>query len=240
MKFKKIKLSIIIPIHNDSAEFIKNYKKLIAYLELNALLSKFEIIIGDNGSILKESRIVSKICKKNNIRYFYTRTKGIGAGLKLAFLKSKYDYIFFCGIDFPFGFEIIDYSIKSYLNAFSENEVLVIGSKGHLNSKINVPFKRKIFSGAFNFFINTFFNIHIKDTQGTLFFSRVFYRDIKSRLTSNTAFLQTQICIYAKKKKYSVIEIPVMYKEYRSNSKVNLLNDSFSILTEAIKEMRVK
>ncbi len=236
-QIKGIDLAVVIPIHNELLAFNKNYDRLIKYLKNNKNISKYEIIIGDNGSSDKERQLVRNLCEKNKIRYFYTKTKGIGAGIKLALENVKYSHIFICGIDFPFGFNIIQESITEYLK---NNNVLILGSKAHKKSKINVPITRRILSKAFNIISNVFLNLGVGDTQGSHFFSKNMYREIKQSLSSNSPFLQTQICIYTKKQNYKIVEIPVNYRYYRRNSKINLFKDGFSMLLETIKTQKME
>ncbi|MBI5227684.1 hypothetical protein HY988_03805 [Candidatus Micrarchaeota archaeon] len=231
-KNTSIDLAIVIPIHNDFLAFKKIYYYLIKYLQNNKNISKYEIIIGDNASSPKEQELVRNLSKKNKLKYFFTKTKGIGAGIRLALENVTLSHVFICGIDFPFGFKIIQESIDEYLRT---KNALIIGSKAHKKSKLNIPITRRVFSKAFNIIVNLLFDLGVGDTQGTHFFSKAMYEDFNSLLSSDTPFLQTQICIYTKKQNYKIVEIPVNYTYYRSNSKINVFKDGFSMFLEAIK-----
>ncbi len=230
-------LSVIIPIHNDSAQFLKDYKRLLEHLSKLKELSGYEVVVGDNGSSEEERRIVEKACfGEPAIRYVYTPVKGIGSGMKLGLANARSDIFIIYSVDFPFGFKIIDESLAAY--AEKKGNALILGSKKHASSRTNIPFKRKVLSFFYNLLVSIVFGLRVKDTQGTMLLSKDMYADIWPHLTADSAFMQTQLCIYAAAYGYSLEEIPVEYLVYRSGSKINPVKDSIRMFKDVFGEYK--
>ena len=226
-------LSIIIPIHNDSEQFLKNYQALLEYLSSLKPVSGYEVVLADNGSSDVEQQNVKAACIKNEkLRYFYTPIKGIGSGMRLGLSKANNETIFIYSVDYPFGFGIIEESIKAH----NKNGGLILGSKKHKDSKTKTPLKRKILSFFYNTLIRALFGLDTKDTQGTMLLTKETYEKTKEYLTSDSGFMQAQLCIYTQLLGYKVTEIPVQYLVYRKGSKINPIKDSIQMLRDILGE----
>ncbi|MFZ2455620.1 MAG: glycosyltransferase [Candidatus Altiarchaeia archaeon] len=230
-------LSVIIPIHNDSEQFLKNYKPFLEHLSTIKGLTDYEVVIGDNGSTERDRRLVEKACSgEPAIRYFYTPVKGIGSGMKLGLANAHNQMFFIYSVDFPFGFKIIDESLAAY--AGKKGDTLVLGSKRHASSKTNIPLKRRVLSFFYNGLISIVYGLGVKDTQGTMLLSKGMYADIGPHLSADSAFMQAQLCIYAAAHGYFLEEIPVEYMVYRPGSKINPLKDSIRMFKDVLGEYK--
>ena len=152
-------------------------------------------------------------------------------GLREGIKKAKYEYSMFYAIDLPFGFDVIEDSIREIKNAD-----IIIGSKSHPSSRIKMNPKRKIFSYLYNKLLNIFFHLNIKDTQGSLIFKKSCTMKYIPRLDSSDAFLETQLIIYGKLSNLKIMEIPIELKQNRHKSKIRPFRDGTKMFLQVLKE----
>ncbi|MBU0471825.1 MAG: UDP-N-acetylmuramate dehydrogenase [Nanoarchaeota archaeon] len=224
---RKVSLSIVLPVYNEEKILRRNILKLYDYLNRLDYLSAFEILICINGSNDSSLKIANALLKKE-ILVFSSKRKGVGVGIKMGLQNANYDYILAMGVDIPFGVLIIkkllDFILKS-------NGELVIISK-----KYDIFSTRKIFSKAYNLFINKLFNLNVSDTQGPFLIKREALDKINLLIRSPSSFIKTQILIYSKLFNIKYSELFVDYR-VRKNSKINIFSESSKIFVESIKEL---
>jgi hypothetical protein len=117
--------------------------------------------------------------------------------------------------------------VDAFSKIENENYDLVIGSKGHKESSVKRSKSRGIFSAAFNFLINLFFRLNIKDTQGTLMFKGFQVTNFLDKIKSNDLFFTVELIAFARKFNLRILEIPVTVEDKRKSSKINPLKDGF-------------
>jgi len=122
----------------------------------------FEIIVVNDGSrdmtgqkALNHSRINHKIKSIG-----YNNNQGKGFAIKKGFISACGDAVIFidCDSDIDPG------QIKSYFHALNYGDV-VVGSKRHPLSTVNVPFLRRFLSYGFNILVTLLTGLRIHDTQ---------------------------------------------------------------------------
>ena len=86
-------VSIIIPTRNEEKIVIENLVIIHSHLKNKLSIEIFELIVSDYSSDNTEQILKSLIADKNEIRYYNTINKGIGAGLKLGIKKANYNII---------------------------------------------------------------------------------------------------------------------------------------------------
>lgn len=227
-------LSIIFPVYNEELRIKENLEKTIEYLIYNGINA--QLIIVNNGSVDKTEEIVNDIIKTHqdvDILLLNLKEKGLGLAIKQGIAHAKNNNIMFYAIDLPFGTDII----KQSLDSLSETDAaIIIGSKGHKNSVIEVPLKRKISSFIYNRLLRLFFKIKIKDTQGSLIFRKDKISSLLIYCTASDAFFCGQLIIYASFFGLPIMEIPVKYVNPRKDSKISWLRDGLSMLYEVVRE----
>ena len=228
--------SLIYPVHNEALRIEANLESTLAYL-----LTKnfhFQIVIVNNGSSDKTQEIVEKFISNHeevDILLINLQEKGLGLAIKAGIAEAEYNHVMFYAIDIPFGTDIIEQSLDS----LSESDVaIVIGSKGHRKSIVEVSLKRKVNSFIYNFLLRFLFRIKIRDTQGSLMFKKDRIADVLPFCTAADAFFCGQLIIYARANNLSIKEIPVRYLNPRKDSKVEILKDGWGIFREVIMEYK--
>jgi glycosyltransferase involved in cell wall biosynthesis len=223
-------ISLIVPTRNEERIAEKNLKLLYEYLSANKTFDDFEILVCDYSND-KTIEIVKSLSKKYpQIKYVPVKKKGIGIGMRIGMQSAKYDALMVYPIDMSWGIECIQ---NSFL-ALSDNNV-VLGSRGHRDSIVNRPLKRRIFSKLYNLLVNLFFKLHIKDTQCTIALRKTDLDSFIDKLVSDGAFFQTELLIYAKRQNLDIVEIPVVVNDTRTDSSINPVRDGFMMFKEIIK-----
>jgi glycosyltransferase involved in cell wall biosynthesis len=158
-----MQISAIIPVYNQEAEVHFLLKRLKE--DLNSTLLNYEIIIVNDGSRDKTLEILKKEEKLDeHIRVIsYPQNKGKGYAVKKGIMHTRGDIVLFVDGDL----EISPDAIKDYVKELRSYD-LVIASKSHPLSKVNVPASRKLLSRAFNFYVQVATGIKLKDTQSGL------------------------------------------------------------------------
>jgi glycosyltransferase involved in cell wall biosynthesis len=222
-------ISIILPVYNEKEQIKKNIPVLLDYMKGSNF--DFEILICDNGSTDYKSINFSD----KRIRFLRTDKKGIGNGIRLGIQNARYELGMFYAIDLPFGTSIL----KESIDKMEKDDVdIVIGSKGHLDSINNASPKRKMFSRIYNLLINIFFDLDVKDSQGSLLFRIKDVKKYLGYLDSEDAFFETQILIYGKRIGLKLVEIPVKYDSPRKGSKINPAVDGLRMFRQLLDERK--
>jgi glycosyltransferase involved in cell wall biosynthesis len=165
----------------------------------------------NNGS-LDRTQILAESFAANHpeAKVFFIEKRALGSAILKGITEAQYEYLFFYAIDIPFGFDVIGSSMEKI-----DSADIVIGSKGHPDSKVNIPPRRRIFSLLCNRLIQLMFDLKVADTQGSIMFKKSVIDKYLSRLTSSDAWLETQIIIYGNLLKARIEEIPITYSPTR-------------------------
>ncbi len=229
-----IEISIVIPAYNEEKRIISTLKKIKDYLEKEDY--RYEIIVVDDGSKDRTSKIIKKIKEKDNriSLIHFLKNRGKGAAVKEGVLSAKGRYILFTDSDLSTPIEELD---KLLFWVKERDYDIAIGSRGLPESKILIPqlWYREKMGKIFNIFVRLLVVPEIFDTQCGF---KLFRRKIAQHLfhlqrVSNLAF-DVEIIYLSKSFGYSVKEIPVHWIN-SPQSKVHLLSDSLRMLITLIK-----
>lgn len=230
-------ISLVIPIYKEDKIVETSLKKITKYLNNTIYKNVYEIIVVNNA--VKENttnNINCEISKGQKVKIISIVKKGIGAALKEGFKEAIGEYLMFYAIDLPFGLDIIKESVEKMEK---NNYDLVLGSKGHKDSIVNINLGRRAISYLLNYLVRLIYKIDIKDTQGSFLINRDQYNKIRSFITSDSAWIQAQIVIYAYLTNGRVVELPVRYTDVRKNSKM-IFSDGIKYICEMLGEIPKK
>lgn len=216
--------SVIIPFFNEE----RNVERVAMsiYGELVDKKIDFEIILVNNGSL--DSTL--KLCEDLSSRFEEIKTihveknVGYGKGVLSGLASAQGKYVCYTDGD---GQIPSKYLSEIYLIAKETGADIV---KGRRISRENVL--RRFLSKGYNIIIFLIFFVHINDINAKpKLMLRKNFLDMK--ITYNDWFIDTEIMINAKKRGYTVKEIPVEYKK-RVGGKTHV---KFSILFEFVKNL---
>ena len=158
----------------------------------------------------------------------YFPNMGKGHAVKTGVVASCGDVVMFTDGDL----DISPSAIKDYFREL-QNCDLVIASKTHPLSKVNVPFSRKFLSRAFNLFVRIATGIKFKDTQSGLKAGNgsVLRTIFKVMLIKRYAF-DVEMLTIAKELELSIKEMPVeisLDRHFKIKEIVKMLIDVLAV-----------
>ena len=205
-----MKLTIVIPVHNESKILEKQILRYLKLLKINKIKAKF--ILSENGSSDNTREICKILSKKfKNIIYLSNQNPNYVLALKKGILMSKSDLILcdeidICNINF----------LKKSLNLIKNHKFdFVVGSK-NLKKKLDTrPFFRKLATSFFNFILKILFNFKGTDTHGIKIFKRKKILPIVKKTELDKDMFTTELVINSQRKNLRYIEIPIKIREIR-------------------------
>lgn len=213
-------LTIVMPCYKISERDVLSSIKDVKSFFIRSNIP-IEIIISQNG-MRKPFDI-----KIVGVKIVFTKTKGLGIGLRNGISASRTKYFYFLPPDIP-------YAYTDFLRMFPirMSHDFIVGSKLHNESKYDVSILRVMLTKIQRLFTAICLkNFYIKDPNGTLFGDVSKAKLLLSLVRSDDFFFQTEFLFYAIKNKFSVVEVPVIYKKIDGKTTVNFLKDPFMYMS---------
>lgn len=226
---KKLTISIVIPLYNESR------RVHIAINALNQYLLTFgydhEVIFVDDGST---DDTVNQIAKLNPQFKFqvisYQPNHGKGYAVKQGVLAATGDYILMCDVDMSTPIDHLDKFIKTALTGHD----VVIGSRkqGGANVIKHQPFLREKLGQGFTLLSNILIAPGISDfTCGFKLFSQKAGKHIFEKQRIERWGFDTEVIFLARKYDFKIAELPVCWIN-DTETKVDLTVDVTTSLLE--------
>ena len=221
-------ISYVLPVHNEEKILRQSVATLVNRLDA---FPGSEIIIVENGSTDGSAQLVKLMAENASSKHVRVidgySPKGFGNAYRQGIRQSSGDLIVLSAADLPFGFS----DLESYL-ALEGSLRLVIGSKGHPKSSVEVRGTRRLASWLFRLFRRVVLGMDVRDSQGTLLVDGNLARRLLPLLTSSDYFVSTEIIAFAQAHGVEPIEVPIDYRDPRSDSKVRPLRDGWRMLRQ--------
>jgi glycosyltransferase involved in cell wall biosynthesis len=156
----QVDLSFVVPAFNED----KSIESALFGLEEIVKTRKltYEIVVIDDGSsddTLHKAQLYSN--RNGHVKVIsYNSNLGKGYAVKKGFMEANGDVVVIVDSDMDIDLG----TIVNYVDALRDGDI-VIPTKWHPDSHINMPMQRKILSHGFNFFVRTFIGAKLKDTQ---------------------------------------------------------------------------
>jgi len=159
----KPELSFILPAYNEEDNIVKAISKVDEVA--SSLGFTYEIIVVNDGSNDEtEKRALEYAQNNNHVRVIgYPRNMGKGYAIKTGFMKAKGHAVIFLDSDL----DIKPVRVKQYIQALNYGD-LIIASKRHPNSRVEVPPLRRFLSLGFNLLVRLLTRLDVSDTQSGL------------------------------------------------------------------------
>ena len=232
-----MKISVCIPMYNESAIIAENAKKLWQYMEENFINDRgerdYEIIYSNDGSTDGCDQILKELNLPGIVVAGYERNQGKGCAVKTAMLLANGDICMFTDADLAYGTEVI----KQMVDTFDQNpeSQLVIGSRNLSEDGYkNYTFVRKLASKIYIKVLCIVGGFHLSDSQcGCKGFRKDAVKEIFPRLEVNGFAFDFEALLWATKLNYKIIEMPVSIKVH-GESKVRIFRDTFKMLRDIL------
>jgi len=155
-----VELSFVLPAYNEGDCIEKALDTLDRAVRDSCL--RYEIVVVDDGSVdCTRSRAVDYASRNGHVKVVgYRRNLGKGHAVRTGFLRSCGDVVVFVDSDL----EIDVGRVGRYVEALRHSD-LVVASKGHPESVVDVPFTRRVLGFCFNVLVRLLTGVRLRDTQ---------------------------------------------------------------------------
>lgn len=224
-----MKISVCIPMYNESRVIAKTARELSAYMEAN--FEDYEILFCSDGSTDGCDSVVKELNLPKVRVLGYEKNQGKGCAVRTAMLAAEGDIRMFTDADLAYGTEVI----KKVAMAFEEipDAELVIGSRNlSKDGYEGYTFLRKLMSKAYIKVLCMVGGFRLSDSQcGCKAFSGKAAEEIFSRCQVNGFAFDFEAILWAVKMKKRIAEIPVKVINH-GESKVNVIKDTLRMLRD--------
>jgi dolichol-phosphate mannosyltransferase len=225
---EQVEVSFVIPAYNE-AGFIEDTLSTLDTIAHNTNIN-YEIVVVDDGSKDNTLRNAMRYADKNeHVKVLsYHKNSGKGYAVKIGFLKAHGNIVFFTDSDMEIDLE----HISEYVEALMYSDI-VIASKKHPDSHVQVPLSRRILSLCFNSLVRLLTGVPLKDTQsGLKAMRRSAFADIIPRLAVKRYAFDVELLAVANLYGLKVEEMPVNIKldaKFKPKEMWNMLIDLLGI-----------
>lgn len=223
------KVSVIIPMYNESAVIEKNAKLLSEYMEKS--FEDYEILFSDDGSTDGCGDLVRALALPNVSVVGYSRNRGKGCAVRTAMLEAKGDIMLFTDADLAYGTEVIGQGVK----ALAENEKadILIGSRNlHKDGYSGYSLTRRWMSKIYIRVLCLVGGFRLSDSQcGFKAFRRRAVESVFPNATVDGFAFDFEIILRAQKAGLTLVEFPVRILHH-GQSKIHMVRDSLRMLRD--------
>jgi len=199
------KLSLVMPAYNEGRTIEEVIRRVDSVFKQTGL--KYELIVVDDGSV-DDTRKKAIDCANNNSHVkvvSYRANMGKGYALKTGFAHSTGDAVIFMDSDLDIDPE----QVIRYVEALEHGDI-VIASKWHPQSNVEVPLMRRFLSHGFNALVKLLTGIRVRDTQtGLKAVRRDHLGTIFSKLAIRRYAFDVELLALANLHGLKVVESPV-------------------------------
>jgi dolichol-phosphate mannosyltransferase len=204
----QVELSFVVPAYNEG-DFIEDTLYAIDAVIQDKHLP-YEIVVVDDGSLDCTFANATRYAnRKGHVRVVtYSKNVGKGHAMKTGFMKANGTVVIFTDSDM----EIDLGTISEYIKALQDGDI-VIASKQHKDSRIEVPVSRRILSQSFNALVRVLTGVPLRDTQsGLKAMRKSAFIDIFPKLAVKRYAFDVELLAVAHLYDLKVVEMPVNIK----------------------------
>ena len=230
-----MKITIAIPAYNEEKIIGQKIDQLFKFCQEQLSNHQWLIIVAINGSKDKTLEIIQEKTKiYPNLGHINLDAPGKGGAIRKTWQTYPGDINIFMDADLSTELKFTHELIKSIEK---DNYQIAIGSRYQKQSDLKRPFIRTLFSRTYNLILKIFFNLKITDAScGFKAVSQEVLKKIIPKIKNNDLFFDTELLILAHQNKFSIKEIPVVWKEEEQRkTKIKILKTSFNYFKEIIK-----
>ncbi len=227
-----MKISVCIPMYNESRVIAETARTLSAYMERT--FEEYEILFCDDGSTDRSADAV-RVLTLPHVRVIgYEKNRGKGCAVRTAMLAATGDVVMFTDADLAYGTDVIARVAETF--EANPKSALVIGSR-NLDGKGYEGYTaaRRIASKAYIKVLCLLGGFRLTDSQcGCKAFRRDAAREIFSRCEVDGFAFDFEALLWAEQLGLEITEMPVRIINHRE-SKVSLVRDATRMMKDLIR-----
>jgi dolichol-phosphate mannosyltransferase len=203
-----VALSFVLPAFDEEDSIEATLGKLDEVVRSNKL--PYEIIVVNDGSKDRTlARAVKYASKNGHVKVVsYAPNEGKGYAVKEGFMKTNGEFVVFADSDM----EIDLRTVSSYIEALQRGDI-VIASKWHPKSAVEMPIIRRVLSHGFNMLVRLMIGSKLRDTQaGLKAIRKSAFMEVFPRLAVKRYAFDVELLTVANLYGLRVVEMPVNIK----------------------------
>lgn len=242
MSSTKPYLSVVIPAYNEQSNFERGALDEVAKYLAKQKYS-WEVLVSDDGSKDGSLELIEKFVTKHpGFKVLKNPHAGKGPTVQSGMLAATGKWRLFTDFDQSTPLS----EVEKLLRATDDQHQVIIGSREVIGAvRDQEPWYRHMMGRGFNLLVQFLAIPGILDTQcgfklfsdtatETLFKKMVVYGRKKERGDAFTGAFDVELLFLANKLKYSIREVPVIWKHYHTD-RVSPLKDSLRMLRDILK-----
>lgn len=222
-------VSAVIPVYNDRESLVRAIPFALQTLE--QITPRFELIIAEDASRDGSYEYACEWARKDKRIKILHRDKRQGRGSALNEAVAYATGDIFCYFDVDMATDMSH--LAEIIGKIREGYDIAIGSRLHEKSTIVRSSDRELKSRMYNHLVRLFLGGTIRDHQcGFKAFHRIRMLRLLPEIRDTHWFWDTELLIYAQRRGYQIIEIPVVWNEGAGTTvkRVDIISMSGSIL----------
>ncbi len=195
-------VSILIPAYNDVPTIKQAITEAVEVGEKAA--TKFEILVTDDGSTDNTRDLLQVLAKQHSHLHLilHQRNQGYGMTIKELYYKGTSEWLFSIPGDYQVGAKEL-YKLIPYI----KNSDMIIGWRRERHD----PLSRIFQSWLYNNLLHLLFGVDLHDVNSVRLMRRAVLQTIQ--LTSDSAYVDAELAIKAKKAGYNIKEVPIEHRQ---------------------------
>lgn len=218
-------LSLFFPAYNEAGNIEEAVKQALTILPKVA--KKYEIIIVNDGSHDATLPIAKRLARTNKqVRIVSQANKGYGSALKLGFVKSRYEWIFYSDSDLQFDIS----ELQKFLRHTHKHQVII-----GFRTKRAEGWNRQVFATGLKIWNKLLlsFPLSIRDIDCAF---KLIHRSALTEiqpLFSDGAMISTELLLKLHRNRYDIKQIGVSHYARRIGKPTG---NNFGVITKAIQD----
>ncbi len=224
----QIDLSFVIPACNEEDSIETSLLNIDGLVKRNS--QSYEIVVVNDGSRDRTlPRAVEYASRNGHVKVVsYALNEGKGYAIRRGFMQTEGDIVIFADGDMEIDFN----QVSTYIQALERADI-VIASKWHSQSSVEMPLLRKVFSRSFNVLVRLLTGVTLRDTQaGLKAVRRSAFEDVFQRLAVKRYAFDVELLAVANLYGLRIVEMPVQLKmngRFKLKEMWQMLIDLFGI-----------
>ena len=201
----QVKLSFVMPSYNEGDSIEGALSSLDHAVRASGL--RYEVVVVDDGSVDKTRVNAIKYASRNGHVHVvgYRSNVGKGHAVKKGFMRATGEAVIFVDSDLEIDLE----QVSSFVEALKHGDI-VIASKWHPDSVVDIPLMRRFLGLGFHMLVRLLTGVKLRDTQaGLKALRKSAFKDIIPQLVVKRYAFDVELLVLANLYGLRVVEMPV-------------------------------